>query len=57
MTHNKNQIYLLNLLINCKAATSTPYMLPLKGEYNLSFLNFLVIVFCKSVHLLIVNFT
>ena len=47
-THNKNRTPLLYLIINCISARSPPHILPLKDEYTLHFLNFLVIILCNS---------
>ena len=43
ITHNKNINPLLNLLINCVSAKSTPQILSLNEEYTFLFLNFLII--------------
>ena len=48
VTHNKKQIPLLNLLINCIYARSTPQILSLKIKYTFRFSNFQTIVFCNS---------
>ena len=48
MTHNKNLIPLLYLLINCVSAKSAPQMFSVKEEYNQRFLNFLIIGLCNS---------
>ena len=43
MTHNKNQNFLLYLLINCISARSAHQILSLKDEYTSRFPNFLII--------------
>ena len=48
ITHNKNLNPLLNLLINCISARSTPQILSIKGECTFLFSNFLIIGFCNS---------
>ena len=48
ITHNKKQVPLLNLLINCMLGRSEPQMLPIKGECTIRFLNFLIIRLCSS---------
>ena len=48
ITHNKKQIPLLNLLINCISARSAPQLLSIEGEYTFRFSNFLIIGFCNS---------
>ena len=47
MTHSKNLIPLLYLLINCMSESSDPQMLSRKNEYILRFLNFLVMDLCN----------
>ena len=37
ITHNKERIPLLNLLINCMSARSAPQILSIKGECNFVF--------------------
>ena len=48
ITHDKNRIRSLNLLINCTLALSAPQILPLKDEYTFRFSNFLIIVLRNS---------
>ena len=48
ITHNKKQIPLLNLLINCTSARSANQILPRKYGYTFRFLNFLLIGLCNS---------
>ena len=48
ITHDKNLIPLLNLLINCMSAKSGPQILALNDEYTFLFLNFLIIGLCNS---------
>ena len=43
ITHNKKQIPLLNLLINCISAISAPQILSLNYEHTFLFSNFLII--------------
>ena len=48
ITHTKKRIPLLNFLINCISATSTPQMLFIKDEHTCRFSNFLIIGLCNS---------
>ena len=48
LKHNKNQIILLNLLINCISERSTTQILSIKVEFSFLFSNFLVIGLCNS---------
>ena len=48
MTHNKNLIHLLYLLINCISTRSTSKLLPIKDEYTSRFSNFLIIGLSSS---------
>ena len=48
MIHNKNLNALLNLLMNCITARSTPQILYIKDECNFFSLNFLIVGFCNS---------
>ena len=43
ITHNKKEIPLLNLLINCRSARSAPQLSSGKAEYTFRFSNFLII--------------
>ena len=47
ITHNKNQISLLYLLINYISARSAPQILSVRDEHILRFLNFLIISLCN----------
>ena len=46
-THNKNQNPLLNVLINCISAKSTPQILSIKGKCTFLLLNFPIIGLCN----------
>ena len=48
ITHNKTQILLSNLLINCISVRSAPQILPLKDECTCLVLNLLTIGLCNS---------
>ena len=48
IAYNKNRIPFVGLLINCISARSASQMLSLKNEYDLRFLNVLIISLCKS---------
>ena len=48
ITHNKKQITLLDLLINCISARSSPQILSLKDECTLRFSYFLIIGLSNS---------
>ena len=48
ITHNKNLNPLLNLLINCISAKSTPQILSIKGDCTFLLLNFLIMRLCNS---------
>ena len=48
MTHNKKQISLSNLLINCISARSAPQIFFIKGESTFRFCKFLMIGLCNS---------
>ena len=47
ITHNKNRIPILNLLINCISARSAHNILSMKDEYTFRFSNFLIICLCN----------
>ena len=46
--NNKKRILLLNLLINCICARSTPQIITLNNEFAFRFSNFLIIGFSSS---------
>ena len=48
ITHNKKQISLLNLLINCISTRSVPKILSMKGDCTFLFFNILIIGLCNS---------
>ena len=48
ITHNKNRIALLNVLINFISARSAPQILSIKDECAFRFSNFLIIDLCNS---------
>ena len=47
MTHSKNQIPLIYLLVNCVSAESACEMLTLRNVYTFHFLDFLIIGLCN----------
>ena len=48
ITHNKNRISLLNLLINCISARPAPQIFSIKDKCIFLVLNFLIISLCDS---------
>ena len=48
ITYNKKRILLLNVLLNCILARSTPQILSIKDECNFRFQNFVIIGLCNS---------